>query len=67
MPLLKDKSLLCDGTCRIYSRIELELWSGRKWFDTPSFEFESEAIMIEVPDKLFTHALFMKQRERMGE
>jgi hypothetical protein len=40
--------------------------SGRcgQWFDTPSFEFDSEAIAIEVPDKLFTHALFMKKREK---
>jgi hypothetical protein len=63
MPLLKDKSFFRDWKCRIYSRSDLELGSGRKWFDTPCFEFDSEAIAIEVPDRLFTHALFMKERK----
>jgi hypothetical protein len=35
-----------------------------KWFDTHCFGFDSEAIAIEVLDKLFTHALSMKEIER---
>jgi hypothetical protein len=32
--------------------LHFELGSGRKWFDAPCFEFDSEAIAIEVLDKL---------------